>query len=64
MASLRSAHPTSCYYRLIAERAATGASTAEHDPAENWLTRVEQVSTALETAISKKISKSYSIARA
>jgi hypothetical protein len=35
MASLCSAHPTSCYYRLIAESAATGESTPEHDPVEN-----------------------------
>lgn len=60
MASLRPAHP-SCNYLLIAERAAIVEATAEHDPAEDWLTRVEQVSTALATAISKKISKSYSI---
>jgi hypothetical protein len=61
MASLCSAHPTSCYYRLIAESAATGESTPEHDPVENWLTRAEQASTALAIAVSKKISKSYSI---
>lgn len=61
MPSLRSAHSTSCYYRLIAKRAATGESIAEHDPVENWITRAEQVSTPLATAISKKINKSYSI---
>jgi hypothetical protein len=45
--------------REAEQRAATGQSTLEHDPIEDWIARADQVPAALTAVIATKIGKHY-----
>lgn len=46
-------------YRAAAERSENGKPNFEHDPMEDWITRADQVPTALATVIASKVGKRY-----